>query len=89
MYTIFSVVHRQRRKSDVMTSFGLTACSAVYYHAGSSLGTLAQRLRLGQAGQRRCPSHATHVSHMDGVFYLLLHRHKIQGNTVYCPIRRT
>jgi hypothetical protein len=23
--------------SDVMTYFGLTACSAVYYHAGSSL----------------------------------------------------
>jgi hypothetical protein len=37
MYTIFSAVQRQRRKSDVMTSFGLTVCSAVYYHAGSSL----------------------------------------------------
>jgi hypothetical protein len=34
MYTIFSTVQRQQRKSDVMTSFGLTA---VYYHAGSSL----------------------------------------------------
>jgi hypothetical protein len=34
---IFSAVQRQQRKSDVMTSFGLTACSAVYYHAGSSL----------------------------------------------------
>jgi hypothetical protein len=31
MYTIFSVVQRQQRKSDVMTSFGHTACSAVYY----------------------------------------------------------
>jgi hypothetical protein len=31
MYTIFSVVQRQQRKSDVMTSFGLTACSTVYY----------------------------------------------------------
>jgi hypothetical protein len=31
MYTIFSVVQRQQRKSDVMTYFGLTACSAVYY----------------------------------------------------------
>jgi hypothetical protein len=31
MYTIFSAVQRQERKSDVMTSFGLTACSAVYY----------------------------------------------------------
>jgi hypothetical protein len=37
MYTIFSAVQRQQRKSYVMTSFGLTACSAVYYHAGSSL----------------------------------------------------
>jgi hypothetical protein len=36
MYTIFSAVQRQQRKSDVMTSFGLTACSAVYYHAGST-----------------------------------------------------
>jgi hypothetical protein len=31
MYTIFSAVQRQQRKSDVMTSFGLTACSAIYY----------------------------------------------------------
>jgi hypothetical protein len=31
MYAIFSAVQRQQRKSDVMTSFGLTACSAVYY----------------------------------------------------------
>jgi hypothetical protein len=31
MYTIFSAVQRQQRKSDVMMSFGLTACSAVYY----------------------------------------------------------
>jgi hypothetical protein len=37
MYTIFSAVQRQQRKSDVMTTFGLTVCSAVYYHAGSSL----------------------------------------------------
>jgi hypothetical protein len=37
MYTIFSAVQRQRRISDVMTSFGLAAYSAVYYHAGSSL----------------------------------------------------
>jgi hypothetical protein len=37
MYTIFSVVQRQQRKSDVMMSFGLTACSAIYYHAGSSV----------------------------------------------------
>jgi hypothetical protein len=36
MYIIFSAVQRQQRKSDVMTSFGLTTCSAVYYHAGSS-----------------------------------------------------
>jgi hypothetical protein len=31
MYTIFSAVQRQQRKSDVMTSLCLTACSAVYY----------------------------------------------------------
>jgi hypothetical protein len=31
MNTIFSAVQRQQRKSDVITSFGLTACSAVYY----------------------------------------------------------
>jgi hypothetical protein len=31
MYTIYSAVQRQQRKSDVMTSFGLIACSAVYY----------------------------------------------------------
>jgi hypothetical protein len=31
MYTIFSAVQRQQRKSDVMMSFGLTACSAIYY----------------------------------------------------------
>jgi hypothetical protein len=31
MYTMFSAVQRQQRKSDVMTSFSLTACSAVYY----------------------------------------------------------
>jgi hypothetical protein len=35
MYTIFSVVQRQQMKSDVMTYFGLAACSAI---AGSSLG---------------------------------------------------
>jgi hypothetical protein len=37
MYTIFSTVQRQQRKGDVMTYFGLTTCSAVYYHAGSSM----------------------------------------------------
>jgi hypothetical protein len=37
MYTIFPAVQRQQRKTDVMMYFGLTACSAVYYHAGSSL----------------------------------------------------
>jgi hypothetical protein len=35
MYTIFSAVLRQQRKSDVMTSFGHSARSAVYYQAGS------------------------------------------------------
>jgi hypothetical protein len=30
MYTIFSAVLRQQRKGDVMTSFGLSARSAVY-----------------------------------------------------------
>jgi hypothetical protein len=34
---IFSVVLRQQRKSDVMTSFGVSARSAVYYEAGSRL----------------------------------------------------
>jgi hypothetical protein len=37
MYTNFSAVQRRQRKSDVMTYFGLTTCSAVYYQAGSSL----------------------------------------------------
>jgi hypothetical protein len=36
MYTIFSAVQRQQRKSDVMTYFGLATCSAVYYCAGFS-----------------------------------------------------
>jgi hypothetical protein len=31
MYTIFSAVLRQQRKSDVMTYFGHSARSAVYY----------------------------------------------------------
>jgi hypothetical protein len=34
MYTIFSAVQRQLMKSDVITYFGLTARSAIYYHAG-------------------------------------------------------
>jgi hypothetical protein len=40
MYTIFSAVQHQQRKSDVMTSFGLTACSAdlpIYYFAASNI----------------------------------------------------
>jgi hypothetical protein len=36
-YTIVSAVRRQQRKSDVMTYFGHSARSAVYYKAGSSL----------------------------------------------------
>jgi hypothetical protein len=41
----------------------------------------------GQA-QRRSPSQATHASHLDGVFCLLLHtRNKIQGTMLYCPIQ--
>jgi hypothetical protein len=35
MYTIFSAVLRQQRKSDVMTSFSHSDRSAVYYEAGS------------------------------------------------------
>jgi hypothetical protein len=35
MYTIFSAVLRQQRKSDVMTSFGQSARSTVYYTASS------------------------------------------------------
>jgi hypothetical protein len=42
MYKIFSAVQRQQRKSDVNTSFSLTACSAVYYHADSSLEELEE-----------------------------------------------
>jgi hypothetical protein len=37
IYTIFYAVLRQQTKSDVMTSFGHSACSAVYYQAGSPL----------------------------------------------------
>jgi hypothetical protein len=37
MYTIFSAVLRQQRKSDVMTYFGHSSRSAVYYKAGSQL----------------------------------------------------
>jgi hypothetical protein len=39
MYTIFSaVLHvREQRESDVMTSFGHSGRSAVYYKAGSPL----------------------------------------------------
>jgi hypothetical protein len=37
MYTIFSAMLRQQRKSDVMTSFSLTTRSAVYYKADSSI----------------------------------------------------
>jgi hypothetical protein len=35
MYTIFSAVLCQQKESDVMTYFGLTARSAVYYQASS------------------------------------------------------
>jgi hypothetical protein len=35
MYTIFSTVLRQQRKSDAMMSFGHSARSASYYEAGS------------------------------------------------------
>jgi hypothetical protein len=37
MYTIFSAVLRQQGKSDVMTYFGHSARSAVYYKAGYPL----------------------------------------------------
>jgi hypothetical protein len=47
----------------------------VYWPSGSDLGQ----------AQRRSPSQATHVSHLDGVFYLLLHRHKIQGQRFTVP----
>jgi hypothetical protein len=49
MYTIFSAVQRQQRKSYVMTYFGLTACSAVYYqvpHCRFLIGRMV--LSLGQ-----------------------------------------
>jgi hypothetical protein len=35
MYMIFSSVVRQQRKSDVMTSFGHSTRSAIYYKADS------------------------------------------------------
>jgi hypothetical protein len=47
----------------------------VYWPSGSDF----------RQAQRRSPSQATHVSQLDGVLYLLLHRHKIQRTTVYCP----
>jgi hypothetical protein len=43
MYTIVSAVLRQQKESDVMTSFGLSARSAVYYEAGSQ-GTISKFL---------------------------------------------
>jgi hypothetical protein len=42
MYTIFSAVLRQQRKSDVMTSLGSSARSAIYY-AGSPLQISRER----------------------------------------------
>jgi hypothetical protein len=39
MYTNFSAVLRQQRKSDVMTYFGHSTRSAVYLRAGSPLGS--------------------------------------------------
>jgi hypothetical protein len=58
MYAIFSAVQRQQRKSDVMTYFGLAACSAVYYHVflieckdSWYLGFVAYSLRLSQQSE--------------------------------------
>jgi hypothetical protein len=36
-FTIFSAVLRQQRKSDIITSFGQSVRSAIYYKAGSPL----------------------------------------------------
>jgi hypothetical protein len=57
MYTIFSAVQRQQRKSDIMTSFGLTACSAVYYHAGSSLTCISYVTDKKQVGGNKLHVH--------------------------------
>jgi hypothetical protein len=38
MNAMFSVVLRQQMKSDVMTSFGHSTRTAIYYKAGSPLG---------------------------------------------------
>jgi hypothetical protein len=47
MYAIFSAVQRQQRKSDVMTSFGLAACSAVYYPVTKRAGLVMNNLSKG------------------------------------------
>jgi hypothetical protein len=52
IYTIFSVVLRQQRKSDVMTSLGHSAHSTVYYKAASPLS-----MRLLQCVHRLFPGH--------------------------------
>jgi hypothetical protein len=44
----------------------------VYWPRGSAFGQ----------AQRRSSSQATHVSHLDRVFYLLLHRHKIHERKI-------
>jgi hypothetical protein len=75
-------------RSDII--YGLFLAYFAYHlglshHIGPAIPTSAG-LRAATLGanwvQRRSPSQATHVSHLDGVFYLLLHRHKIQGTTV-------
>jgi hypothetical protein len=51
MYTILSSVQRRQRKSDVMTYFGLTACSAVYYQVPHCRFLIARTCRARSAQQ--------------------------------------
>jgi hypothetical protein len=53
MYTIFSAVQRQHRKSDVMMSFGLTACSAIYYQVPHCMNLAIQLLFAGGQKMKR------------------------------------
>jgi hypothetical protein len=54
MNTIFSAVQRQQRKSDVMMFFDLTACSAIYYHTGSSLAEASNKMVSNLAAIKQC-----------------------------------
>jgi hypothetical protein len=78
------------RINAVYRAIGPAIPTSAYLHA-ASLGAscIYWPIAAPIQAQRKSPSQATHVSHLDEVFHLLLHRHKIQETTVYCPIRRT